>query len=108
MYGPILWPCMFARRLRSEALLNTAPIPLGPKKHISISILWGYPYLIGFHYKGVYMGRPYPYFCLCAFWGPNPPIPPPPTLPRRSTVEARKLEHRYPHAPKVSYRESQH
>ena len=27
-----------------------------PKKHISISILWGYPYLIGLLYKGVYMG----------------------------------------------------
>ena len=23
-----------------------------PQKHISISILWGYPYLIGLHYKG--------------------------------------------------------
>ena len=28
----------------------------GPKKHIGISILWGYPYLIGLYYKGVYMG----------------------------------------------------
>ena len=27
----------------------------------------GYPYLIGLHYKGVYMGYPYPYFCLCVF-----------------------------------------
>ena len=35
----------------------------GPKKHISISILWGYPYLIGLPYKGVYMGYPYPNFC---------------------------------------------
>ena len=41
----------------------------GPKKHISISILWGYPYLNGLHYKGVYMGYPYPYVCLCAFVG---------------------------------------
>ena len=41
-----------------------------PPKHISISILQGYPYLIGLHSKGVYMGYPYPYFCLCAFWGP--------------------------------------
>ena len=24
-----------------------------PKKHISISILCGYPYLIGLHYEGV-------------------------------------------------------
>ena len=39
----------------------------GPKKHISISILWGYPCLIGLLYKGVYMGYPYPSFCLCAF-----------------------------------------
>ena len=39
-----------------------------PKKHISISILSGYPYPIGLHYKGVYMGYPYPNFCLCAFW----------------------------------------
>ena len=42
----------------------------GPKKHISISILWGYPYIIGLLYKGVYMGYPYPNFCLCAFLGP--------------------------------------
>ena len=39
------------------------------KKHISISILKGYPYLIGLLYKGVYMGYPYPNFCLCAFFG---------------------------------------
>ena len=42
----------------------------GPKKHISISILWGHPYLIGLPFKGVYMGYPHPYFCLCAFGGP--------------------------------------
>ena len=36
----------------------------GPKKHISISILWGYPYLTGLRDKGVYMGYPYPKFCL--------------------------------------------
>ena len=40
------------------------------RKHISISILWGYPYLIGLYYKGVYMGYPYPIFCLCALLGP--------------------------------------
>ena len=37
----------------------------GPKKHISISILEGYPgypYLLGFQDKGFYMGYPYPYF----------------------------------------------
>ena len=27
------------------------------------------PYLNGLHYKGVYMGYPYPNFCLCAFFG---------------------------------------
>ena len=43
----------------------------GPKMHISISILWGYPYLNGLHYKGVYMAYPYPNFCLRAFLGPN-------------------------------------
>ena len=42
-----------------------------PQKHISISILKGYPYLIGLHDKGVYMGYPYPNFCLCAFLGPT-------------------------------------
>ena len=42
----------------------------GPKKHMSISILGGYPDLIGLYYKGVYMGYPYPNFCLCAFLGP--------------------------------------
>ena len=31
----------------------------------------GYPYLIGLHYKGFLMGYPDPYFCLCAFWGPE-------------------------------------
>ena len=30
----------------------------------------GYPYLIGLHYKGVYMGYPYRNFRLCAFLGP--------------------------------------
>ena len=42
-----------------------------PQKHISRSILKGYPYLIGLHYKGVYRGYPYPNFCLRAFLGPN-------------------------------------
>ena len=42
----------------------------GPQKDLSISILHGYPYLIGLHYRGVYMGYPYPNYCLCAFWGP--------------------------------------
>ena len=41
-----------------------------PKKHRSISILWGYPYLTGLHYKGGCMGYPIPNFCLCAFLGP--------------------------------------
>ena len=41
-----------------------------PQNRISISILTGYPYLIGLHYKGVYMGYPYPNFCLCAALGP--------------------------------------
>ena len=42
-----------------------------PKKHISISILWGYPYLDGLHYKGVYMGYPYPNFAYVPFLGPK-------------------------------------
>ena len=41
-----------------------------PKKHISISILWGYPYLNGLHYKGVYMGYTYPKFSYVLFWCP--------------------------------------
>ena len=40
-----------------------------PQKHFSISILLGYPYLIGLHYKGVYMGYAYPNLWLCAFLG---------------------------------------
>ena len=48
----------------------TASSTKGPKKHISISILWGYAYLLGLLFQGVYMGYPYPSFCLCAFWGP--------------------------------------
>ena len=43
-----------------------------PKKHISISFLWGYPYLIGLHYRGVYMGYPHPYFFIYVLlWGPS-------------------------------------
>ena len=42
----------------------------GLKKHIGISILWGYPYLNGLRYERVYMGHPYPNFCLCAFLAP--------------------------------------
>ena len=33
-------------------------------------IFLGYPCPIGLHYKGVYVGDHYPYFCLCALWGP--------------------------------------
>ena len=41
-----------------------------------ISILWGYPYLIGLYCKGVYMGYPYAEFLLITpayvrFWGPS-------------------------------------
>ena len=37
-------------------------------KHFSGDIpTWSY--LIGLQYKGVYMGYPYPNFCLCAFLG---------------------------------------
>ena len=42
----------------------------GPKKHISISILWGYPYLIGLLYEGFVWDIPILIFCLCAFLGP--------------------------------------
>ena len=41
-----------------------------PQKHTSISILKGCPYLLGFHYKGAYMGYPSANFCLCDFLGP--------------------------------------
>ena len=52
----------------------------GPKKHISISNSWGYPYLIGLLHKGVYMRYPYPNFRLCPILGPylcpaNPELP---------------------------------
>ena len=86
-----------------------------PKKHISISILKGYPYLIGFPYKGVYMGYhypyccfltrgficltglpykgvymgyPYPYCCFCAFLGPlSEGRSPKPPEPNRKTLD---------------------
>ena len=48
---------------------SCARVFLGTPKDLSISILHGYPYLIGLHYRGVYMGYPYPNYCLCAFWG---------------------------------------
>ena len=41
----------------------------GPKTDISINSLQGYLYLIELHYKGVYMGYPDQYVCLCAFLG---------------------------------------
>ena len=37
-----------------------------PKKHISMSILQGYPYLVGLHNRGAYMGYPFP-----LLWGPT-------------------------------------
>ena len=53
-----------------DPLRTTEPSYQGPKKDISISILEGYPYLVGLHYKGGYMGYPYPNVCLCACLGP--------------------------------------
>ena len=47
------------------------PMDSDPKKHISISILKGYPYLTGLHYKGIKMGYPYPMFLLLCFLGPE-------------------------------------
>ena len=41
----------------------------GPPSDINISILQGYPYLIGLHKGGIYMRHPYPVFCLCALFG---------------------------------------
>ena len=57
--------------------MDSFGVVLGTQKPHKHKLLWGYPYLIGLHYKGVYMGYPYPYFCLCAFWGPycNPSAP---------------------------------
>ena len=40
----------------------------GPQKHISISILWGYSYLIGLLYKG---DIPILIFAYVLFWGPT-------------------------------------
>ena len=53
----------------SNEVLYVGPVNRDPKKHISKSILKGCPYLNGLHYKGVYMGYPYPNFCLCGFLG---------------------------------------
>ena len=39
-----------------------------PKAHKHKHVIGDIPTLLGF--KGVYMGYPYPYFCLCAFLGP--------------------------------------
>ena len=43
----------------------------GPKKDISISMLQGCPYLIGFHPKGGYTADPYPNFAYVLLWGPK-------------------------------------
>ena len=62
--------CSKYTKKTAEAIRSmTVPSIQGPKKHISISFLWGYPYLIGLHYKGVYMGYPYPYVLLMCFFG---------------------------------------
>ena len=42
-----------------------------PQNHISLSILWEYPYLHGLHDTGVCMGHPYSNICLCAVLGPR-------------------------------------
>ena len=42
----------------------------GPKKRISISILWGYPYLIGLPYKGGLYGISLSQFLLMCILGP--------------------------------------
>ena len=68
----VCWASFGSRRV----LTTTATLPpcdfstrtySGPQKDTSISILYGYPYLNGLHYKGVYMGDPWPYSCLCVF-----------------------------------------
>ena len=43
---------------------------LGTPKERKHKHFMGISHLLGLHYKGVCMGYPYPYFCLCAFWGP--------------------------------------
>ena len=46
-----------AFRLKSAWFPGFKDVYRDPKKHISISILWGYPYLYnGLHCKGVYIG----------------------------------------------------
>ena len=42
----------------------------GPKKHISISILWGYPYLIGLPFKGFMWDIRSLIFAYVVFGGP--------------------------------------
>ena len=51
-------------------ILTLVDFSWGPKKDMSIGILKDYPYLVELHYKGGYMGYPYPMVCLCAFGGP--------------------------------------
>ena len=61
------------------------------KKDISISILWGYPYLIRLHYKGAFMGYPYPnFFAYVLFWGP---------ITEPATACLKELENLKPKAP---------
>ena len=54
-------PYLLTRAPEDFSLLGT-PKAYKHKHFIGIS-------LIGLHYEGVYMGYPYPYFCLCAFFG---------------------------------------
>ena len=44
---------------------------VGPKTPISISLLKGYPYLIGVLYKGAYMDIPIRIFTYVLFRGPS-------------------------------------
>ena len=88
-----------------------------PKNHISIGILQGYPYLtalLGFIIREFIWDIPILIFAYVPFLGALREgrvgackvSRDAKTLSLRNTVEARKLEHQYPHALKVEYRGS--
>ena len=54
-------------------MMQQLPALRDPQKAHKPQAFYGdIPTLLGFMIRGVYMGYPYPNFCLCAFLGPPP------------------------------------
>ena len=54
-----------------------------------MALLEGCPYRIGLHYKGVYMGYPYPNFAYVLFWDPGSHLKVLQPLRRRAEIRAK-------------------